>query len=129
MIAALATAGYALAQLRVPGGKAIYALLLAGLTRPFEALITPLYYDIQSMNLLGSRLAIILPLIGLLMPFGVFWMRAHFLNAEVSLQREQCGEEKNLLAGLDAGGAGAAAVDEPVSSARPRRGDSPYYGA
>ncbi len=84
-VAMATTAGYALAQLKVPGGKAIYALLLAGLTLPFEALITPLYYDIQSMGLLGSRLAIILPLIGLLMPFGVFWMRAHFLNAEAAL--------------------------------------------
>ena len=26
------------------------------------------------------KLAIILPLIGLYMPFGVFWMRAHFVN-------------------------------------------------
>ena len=26
-----------------------------------------------------------LPLIGLLMPFGVFWMRAHFLSAETAL--------------------------------------------
>jgi raffinose/stachyose/melibiose transport system permease protein len=78
-------AGYALAQLDVPGGKVIYALLLIGLTLPFEAIITPLYYDIQAMGLLGSRFAIILPLIGLLMPFGVFWMRAHFLHAETAL--------------------------------------------
>jgi raffinose/stachyose/melibiose transport system permease protein len=84
-VAMATVAGYALAQLEVPGGKAIYILLLAGLTLPFEAIITPLYYDIQSMGLLGSRLAIILPLIGLLMPFGVFWMRAHFLNAETAL--------------------------------------------
>ncbi|MFI5694052.1 carbohydrate ABC transporter permease [Kribbella sp. NPDC051586] len=78
-------AGYALAQLSVPFGRAIYALLVVGLTLPFEALITPLYYDLQSMGLLGSRLAIVLPLIGLLMPFGVFWMRAHFLGIEPAL--------------------------------------------
>jgi raffinose/stachyose/melibiose transport system permease protein len=83
---AMATAGgYALAQLRVPAGKIIYWLLLAGLTIPFEALITPLYYDIQSYGLLGSRLGLVLPLIGLYMPFGVFWMRAHFVNAETAL--------------------------------------------
>jgi raffinose/stachyose/melibiose transport system permease protein len=78
-------AGYALAVLEVPGGKVVYALLLVGLTLPVEALITPLYYDVDAMGLLGSRWAIILPLIGLLMPFGVFWMRAHFLNVEGSL--------------------------------------------
>lgn len=78
-------AGYGLARLKVPGGKVIYALLLFGLTLPIEALITPLYYDIRGMGLLGSRWAIILPLTALLMPFGVFWMRAHFLNAETAL--------------------------------------------
>lgn len=83
---AMATlAGYALAQLRVPAGKIIFGLLLAGLTIPYEGLITPLYYDMRSLGLLGSRLAVVLPLIGLLMPFGVFWMRAHFLNAEIAL--------------------------------------------
>jgi raffinose/stachyose/melibiose transport system permease protein len=84
-VAAATVAGYALAQLDVPFGKAIYGLLLVGLTLPVEALITPLYYDLQSMGLLGTRLAIVLPLIGLLMPFGVFWMRAHFLGAEPAL--------------------------------------------
>ena len=84
-VAMATAAGYALAQLNVPFGKAIYGLLLIGLTLPFEALITPLYYDLRSMGLLGTRLAIVLPLIGLLMPFGVFWMRAHFLGAEPAL--------------------------------------------
>jgi raffinose/stachyose/melibiose transport system permease protein len=84
-VAMATVAGYALAQLHVPFGKAIYPLLLVGLTLPVESLITPLYYDLQSINLLGSRLAIILPLIGLLMSFGVFWMRAHFLSAEPAL--------------------------------------------
>ena len=37
------------------------------------------------MGLLGSRWAIILPLIALLMPLGVFWMRTHFLNTETAL--------------------------------------------
>jgi raffinose/stachyose/melibiose transport system permease protein len=41
--------------------------------------------DIQGLGLLGSRLAVVLPLIGLLMPFGVFWMRAHFVGTETAL--------------------------------------------
>lgn len=78
-------AGYALAQLRVPAGRLVYGLFLVGLTLPFESLITPLYYDIQGLGLLGSRLAVVLPEIGLLLPFGVFWMRSHFVNAETAL--------------------------------------------
>ncbi len=84
-VAMATAAGYGLAQLHVPGGRLIYGVLLAGLTIPYEALITPLYYDIQRLGLLGSRLAVVLPLIGLLMPFGVFWMRAHFRTAETAL--------------------------------------------
>jgi raffinose/stachyose/melibiose transport system permease protein len=51
-----------------------------GLTLPHEGIITPLYYQMRDMGLLNTRWAIILPLIGLFMPFGVFWMRAHFVT-------------------------------------------------
>jgi raffinose/stachyose/melibiose transport system permease protein len=37
------------------------------------------------MGFLDTRWAIILPLIGLYMPFGVFWMRAHFVNMPYEL--------------------------------------------
>ncbi|HEX4400822.1 MAG TPA: carbohydrate ABC transporter permease [Galbitalea sp.] len=84
-LAIASLAGYALAQFRVPGGPTIYILFLIGLTLPAESLITPLYYDLKSLGLLGSQLAVILPEIALLMPFGVFWMRAHFTNTETAL--------------------------------------------
>ena len=71
-------AGYALGQLSMPFGTAFFLLLLVGLTLPFEAVIVPLYYQMQSMGLLNTRLGFILPLIGLNMPFAVFWMRTHF---------------------------------------------------
>ena len=34
----------------------------------------------QGLGILNTKWAIILPLIGLYMPFAVFWMRAHFIN-------------------------------------------------
>jgi raffinose/stachyose/melibiose transport system permease protein len=73
-------AGFGLGHLRVPGGRLAFGLLLLGLTLPFEALITPIYYQVRDLGLLNTRWAIILPLIGLYMPFAVFWMRAHFIN-------------------------------------------------
>lgn len=73
-------AGFGLGHLRVRGGQALFVLFLLGLTLPFEGVIVPIYYEIRGMNLLNTRWAIILPLIGLYMPFGVYWMRAHFLN-------------------------------------------------
>lgn len=78
-------AGYALAQLRIPGGKAFFVLLLVGLTLPAEVIVIPLYYQLQGMGLLGSYLALILPLIAINMPFAVFWMRAHFMNVPAEL--------------------------------------------
>lgn len=73
-------AGFGLGHLKLPGGGALYVLILLGLAIPFESTVIPLYYQMQSLNLLNTRLAIVLPLIGLYVPFGVFWMRGHFAN-------------------------------------------------
>lgn len=73
-------AGFALGHLRPPGGKAVFFAFLLGLTLPFEGLIIPLYYQMRDLGLLNTRWAIILPLLGLYMPFAVFWMRAHFIT-------------------------------------------------
>jgi raffinose/stachyose/melibiose transport system permease protein len=73
-------AGFAIGHLRIPGGRLLFLLFLLGLTLPFEGIITPLYYLVQGLGILNTKWAIILPLIGLYMPFAVFWMRAHFIN-------------------------------------------------
>jgi raffinose/stachyose/melibiose transport system permease protein len=73
-------AGFALGHLRMAGRRLVFLLFVLGLTLPFEGIITPLYYLVRDMGLLNTRWAIILPLIGLYMPFAVFWMRAHFVN-------------------------------------------------
>jgi len=78
-------AGYGLAKLTTDRYKWLYLVFVFGLTLPFEAVITPLYYEVRAMGLLNTRFAIILPLIGLYMPFGVYWMRAHFLNVPQDL--------------------------------------------
>ena len=71
-------AGFAFGHLRMPGHRIGFVVFLLGLTLPFEGIITPLYYQVRDMGLLNTRWAIILPLIGLFMPFSVVWMRAHF---------------------------------------------------
>ena len=73
-------AGYALGQLKLKFGGLLFLLFVFGLTLPREATIVPLYYQIRSMGLLNTRLALVLVLIGAFMPFAVFWMRAHFLT-------------------------------------------------
>lgn len=79
-------AGFSIGLLRIPGARFLLLLFVFGLTLPLEGIITPLYFLERSAGLLNTRLAIVLPLIGLFMPFAVFWMRAHFVNmpAEIS---------------------------------------------
>jgi raffinose/stachyose/melibiose transport system permease protein len=73
-------AGFALGHLRPAGGRGVFIAFLLGLTLPFEGIIVPLYYQMREIGLLNTRWAIILPLVGLFMPFAVTWMRAHFVN-------------------------------------------------
>jgi raffinose/stachyose/melibiose transport system permease protein len=73
-------AGFAIGQLRIPGSRLLLFLFVFGLTLPFGGIIVPLYYLERDMGIYNTRLAIVLPLIGLYMPFAVFWMRAHFVN-------------------------------------------------
>jgi raffinose/stachyose/melibiose transport system permease protein len=73
-------AGFALGHLRPPGSRWIFMVFLLGLTLPFQGVIVPLYFQMRDFGLLNTRWAIILPLIGLYMPFAVMWMRAHFVN-------------------------------------------------
>ena len=79
-------AAFAIGFLRIPGGRVLLFLFVFGLTLPFGGIIVPLYYLERFMGIYSGRLAIVLPLIGLYMPFAVFWMRAHFVNmpAEIS---------------------------------------------
>jgi raffinose/stachyose/melibiose transport system permease protein len=80
-----AMAAYAIALLRIPLGGAFFLVLLLTLTLPYEVVIVPLYEQVRQLGLLDSRLGLILPLIGLNMPFAVFWMRAHFMNTSREL--------------------------------------------
>jgi raffinose/stachyose/melibiose transport system permease protein len=73
-------AGFGIGLLRIPGARWLLLLFIFGLTLPFEGIITPLYFLARESGILNTRLAIVLPLIGLFMPFAVFWMRAHFVN-------------------------------------------------
>lgn len=73
-------AAFAIGLLRIPGSRALLFLFVFGLTLPFTGIIVPLYYLERAIGIYNTRLAVVLPLIGLYMPFAVFWMRAHFVN-------------------------------------------------
>jgi raffinose/stachyose/melibiose transport system permease protein len=60
-------------------------LFVFGLTLPFTGIIIPIYFLERAIHIYNTRLAIVLPLIALYMPFAVFWMRAHFVNMPIEI--------------------------------------------
>ncbi|MDQ0972257.1 raffinose/stachyose/melibiose transport system permease protein [Neobacillus niacini] len=79
VILILATmAGYAFGKLKFPGKNALFYFFLLGLMVPIQAMIIPLYYNIQGMGLINTFWAMIIPNFGLSMPFAIFMMRAFF---------------------------------------------------
>ena len=73
-------AAFAIGLLKIPGSRMLLFLFVFGLTLPFTGIIVPLYYLERAIGIYNTRFAIVLPLIGLYMPFAVFWMRAHFVG-------------------------------------------------
>lgn len=73
-------AAFAIGILRFKGSGIILTLFIFGLTLPFGGIIIPLYFLERAIGIYNTRLAIVLPLIGLYMPFAVYWMRSHFVN-------------------------------------------------
>ncbi len=79
-VAVACLAGYAMAHMRVPGGRLMLGLMLLGLVLPYEVTVLPLYQMLAGWNLIDTYAALILPQIGLSVPLGVFWMRAFFAS-------------------------------------------------
>jgi len=78
-------AAFAISVLKIPGSGFLLVLFIFGLTLPFGGIIIPLYILERSIGIYNTRFAIVLPLIGLYMPFAVYWMRSHFVNVPPEL--------------------------------------------
>jgi raffinose/stachyose/melibiose transport system permease protein len=78
-------AGYAFGTMRFRGSGLLFYLLLLGLIFPYEATVIPLYYFFDDAGLTDTYWALILPQIGLSVPFGTFWMRAFFRSTPAAL--------------------------------------------
>jgi raffinose/stachyose/melibiose transport system permease protein len=78
-------AGYGFARFKLPGGNVIFYTFLLGLMVPFQSIMIPLFYILRDINLLSTYWAMILPMIALGLPFGIFFMRAFFLGLPLEL--------------------------------------------
>jgi len=69
-------AGYAFGRLQFPGKSVLFALFLLQMMLPASALIVPNYETIRALNLIDTRLAIMLP--AFVSGFGTFLMTQTF---------------------------------------------------
>jgi multiple sugar transport system permease protein len=73
-------AGYGFARFRFRGSGIVFALVLATLMVPFQALLTPLFLEMHTLGLLNSLVGLALFYTTFNLPFGVFVMRNTFLQ-------------------------------------------------
>lgn len=78
VVALSCLAGYALAQLPLPGRNVLLTVFLLGLMVPFQSVMIPIYYLLRDIGLLETYWAFIVPGIALRIPFGIFLMRGFF---------------------------------------------------
>jgi multiple sugar transport system permease protein len=71
-------AGYGLGRFRFRGAGLVFALILVTMMVPFQALLTPLFLELQSMHLVNSLAGLVLFYTTFNLPFGVFMMRNSF---------------------------------------------------
>jgi raffinose/stachyose/melibiose transport system permease protein len=64
-------AGYAFGRFKFRGSRVLFLYFIAGMGVPLEAVIIPLYYTMRGLNLHNTHWSVILPLISLILPFGI----------------------------------------------------------
>jgi N-acetylglucosamine transport system permease protein len=81
-----AMCAYVLARFEFFGRRAIYYLMLAGLTFPVFLAIVPLFFVLQSMGVLNTLPGLIVTYVAFALPFTVFFLYAFFqgLPGEIS---------------------------------------------
>jgi raffinose/stachyose/melibiose transport system permease protein len=70
-----AMGAFALARLEFPGKRVLPILLTIGLVLPFETLMIPIFYTFRAFHALNSYWAMILPQVGMALPFGILLIR------------------------------------------------------
>jgi multiple sugar transport system permease protein len=81
-------AGYGFARFRFRGSGMVFALVLATLMVPFQALLTPLFLEMHSLGLTNSLFGLALFYTTFNLPFGVFVMRNTFLQIPWELSEQ-----------------------------------------
>ncbi|MGW5363193.1 carbohydrate ABC transporter permease [Actinopolymorpha pittospori] len=79
-------AGYGFAKFRFHGRGLLFGLILLTMMVPFQAILTPLYLQLNTMGLTDSLLGLVLFYTTVNLPFGVFVMRNAFAAVPTELE-------------------------------------------
>jgi ABC-type glycerol-3-phosphate transport system permease component len=85
LIAAL-PAGYVFGKLAGRVVNLLFYVLLLAITLPIEAIVIPIFYHLRSMGLVDSRLGLVLVIVAVGLPLGVFIMRNFFRDLPDNLR-------------------------------------------
>jgi N-acetylglucosamine transport system permease protein len=69
---------YVLARFKFPGARAIYYLMLAGLTFPVFLAIVPLFFILKNTHLINTLPGLIMVYVAFALPFTVFFLYSFF---------------------------------------------------
>ena len=69
---------YVLSRFKFPGSRAIYYLMLAGLTFPIFLAIVPLFFLMKNLHLLSTQPGLIVVYVAFALPFTVFFLYPFF---------------------------------------------------
>lgn len=79
-------AGYGFAKFRFGASKGVFGLILVTMMVPFQAILTPLYLQLNAMGLTNSLVGLVLFYVTMNLPFGVFVMRNAFASIPDELE-------------------------------------------
>ncbi|MDP1720210.1 MAG: carbohydrate ABC transporter permease [Candidatus Nanopelagicaceae bacterium] len=77
------TAGYGFAHFNFRGKGILFALVLAGMMMPFQAIMIPLFVEVRKLGWLDNFAGLIIP--GAVSAFGIFMMRQYLRSIPVAL--------------------------------------------
>ena len=90
--------GFGLAHLNFRGKSVVFAVILAGLMLPTEALVLPQFLEFRTIHLLGTYWALVLPVLAA--PVAVFIFHAFLKQIPVSLIEAARAGRRELVAGV-----------------------------
>jgi raffinose/stachyose/melibiose transport system permease protein len=78
-------AGYAFGTMTFRGSGPLFYLFLLGMMVPAEAIVVPMFFDLRTLRLTDTIVAVAGPQVAQSIAFGTYWMRTCFRQADRSI--------------------------------------------